>query len=95
MFLIMLNYKKPIEMIDKYLLEHREFLDQGYKKNFFIASGPKNPRTGGVILSQLKDQHELEKIIHQDPFYLHDLADYEIIEFHPVKYHPEFSNFVA
>lgn len=81
--------------IDKYLAEHRTFLDSGYRDNFFVASGPKNPRTGGIIISQLKNREQLENILKQDPFSINDVADYEIIEFSPTKYHTNFAPFVA
>lgn len=94
MFLILLTYKKPIEFVDQYLVEHRSFLEKGYEQNYFVASGPRNPRTGGVILSQLKDKDQLLKIIQQDPFFIHEIAEFEIIEFNPVKYHKDFAGFV-
>ena len=55
-FIILLNYKVPIEKIDEHVVSHRQFLDEGYQKNYFITSGPKVPRTGGVIISQLNDR---------------------------------------
>ena len=94
MFVIQLQYKVAIEKVDHYLLEHRNFLEAGYQKNYFIVSGPKNPRTGGIILSQLKDRAQLEKILSEDPFSLQGIADYEIIEFTPVKFHADFEGFV-
>jgi uncharacterized protein YciI len=94
MFIVMLTYKQPLEVVDTFLSEHREFLEAGYKKNYFIASGPKNPRNGGVILSQLRDRHQLESILKADPFYIHGVAEYEFIEFTPVKYHDDFSCFI-
>lgn len=94
MFLIMVSYKEPIEIIDQYLVEHRAYLEEGYKKDFFVVSGPRNPRSGGVIISQLKDREHLDKILQNDPFYIHNLADYEVIEFLPVKYHHYFKHFV-
>jgi len=94
MFIVELTYKKSIEQIDKYLTEHRAFLDTCYKNNYFVASGPKNPRTGGIIISQLKNRVQLENILKQDPFSIHGLADYEIIEFNPIKYHANFATFV-
>jgi uncharacterized protein YciI len=94
MFLIQLTYKKPIELVDQYLAEHRAFLQEGYNNNFFIVSGPCMPRTGGIILSQLQDRKILEEILSHDPFFVHDLADYAYIEFNPVKYHPSFSTFI-
>lgn len=94
MFIITLTYKAPIEEVDKYLIEHRAFLDTGYQQNIFIASGPKQPRTGGIILSQLKNRIELEAFIKNDPFFINHIADVEITEFSPVKFHPAFEPFV-
>lgn len=94
MFVILITYKKPIEAVEQYLKAHRTFLDEGYKKNYFIASGPKKPRTGGVIISQLTDKNELEKILNQDPFHIYGIADYEFIEFNPIRYHHEFECFI-
>ena len=94
MFLIMLQYKKPIEVVDEYLVAHRTFLGECYEKDYFIASGPRSPRTGGVMLSQLKDREQLEALLKQDPFYINGIAEYEVIEFTPVKYHKNFSSFV-
>lgn len=95
MFIIILNYKKSLADIERYLAEHRAFLDSGYRDNLFVASGPKNPRTGGIIISQLKNREQLENILKQDPFNINDVADYEIIEFSPTKYHTDFTSFVA
>jgi uncharacterized protein YciI len=94
MFIVMINYKKPLEVVEQYLVAHRNFLEEGYKKNYFIASGPRNPRTGGVVLSQLKSREQLMEILGQDPFSLNDIAEYEYIEFNPVKYHQNFMSFI-
>src|SRR5688572_10759408 len=93
-FVVLVNYKKPLEEIDHYLAVHRSFLDEGYQQDFFIASGSQNPRKGGVIISQLTDKAQLERILRNDPFFIHDLADYEIIEFMPSKYHKNFHCFI-
>jgi uncharacterized protein YciI len=94
MFIVMIHFTKPLDVVDLHVADHREFLGEGYKKDYFVASGPRKPRTGGVIISQLKDRAELEKIIHQDPYYVRGIAEYEIIEFDPVKYHEKFTAFV-
>ncbi len=94
MFVILLNYKVPIEKIDEHVVAHRQYLDEGYKKNYFVTSGPRIPRSGGVIISQLKDRVEIDNILKNDPFKIYDLADYEIIEFTPLKYHQDFSLFI-
>jgi uncharacterized protein YciI len=85
MFIIDLTYKTPMYMIEKYIEEHRTFLDEYYALQKFILSGPKSPRTGGVILADLENKAELMKIIKEDPFYKNNLADYTITEFRPNK----------
>lgn len=35
-----------------------------------------------------------QNIVKQYPFYVHEVADYEIIEFLPTKYHPDFAAFI-
>ena len=95
MFIIELTYLKPIETVEKYLAEHRAFLDDGYTKNYFVASGPKNPRTGGMIISQLTDRKTLDTILQQDPFYINHIAEYNVIEFNPVKFHKDFATFIT
>ncbi len=83
MFIISLTYKKPLEEIDKQLENHVEYLKEQYSLGNFIASGRKVPRTGGIIMSQIKDKSELEKVIQKDPFYKNDLANYDVTEFVP------------
>ncbi len=95
MFVILITYTKPLADVEQHLANHRAFLGKGYEKNYFVASGPQNPRTGGIIISQLKDREQLESILKDDPFLVHQIADYNIIEFEPVKYHPDFALFVA
>jgi uncharacterized protein YciI len=94
MFIVLLTYKASLEEVDRYLLAHRSFLDEGYQQNLLIASGPKNPRVGGVLLSQLTDRAQLDSFLQKDPFYLHAIAEYEIIEFNPVKWHKNFEGFI-
>ena len=92
MFIISLNYVKPLEEIDSFLDEHVIFLKKQYEENNFIASGRKVPRTGGIILSKIKDKSKLESIIKGDPFYINELAEYEIIEFIPTMVSDNFTN---
>lgn len=94
MFVMLLQYKKPLEEIDKYLTAHRAFLEEGYKNNYFVVSGPQKPRTGGVVISALADRMQLESIMKQDPFCVHGLAEYQFIEFTPVMCDEGFISYV-
>jgi uncharacterized protein YciI len=88
MYIINLTYLKPLADIEIHLEAHRSFLDQQYATQVFLASGPKNPRDGGVILASGRvTREELDALINQDPFRKNGIADYAVIEFSPTKYH--------
>lgn len=89
MVILELIYKKSLDEVNKYLDAHREFLSKYYSEGIFIASGPKIPRDGGVILA-LIDKDNARKIITEDPFFYHEIAEYKIIEFEPNKYSEPF-----
>jgi len=89
MFIINLNYIVPLEQLDKHMTDHVKFLHKYYKKNVFVASGRKVPRTGGVILALAKSKEEVEEIISEDPFFIHNLAEFNITEFLTSQYHPD------
>jgi uncharacterized protein YciI len=71
------------------LQAHRDFLEKYYSKKVFLASGPKKPRNGGVILAA-GDLSVIEALIKEDPFYQQDIAAYRLIEFEPNQYAGDF-----
>ena len=85
MYIINLTYKVPLTTVDTHLEAHVEFLNQQYSLGNFLMSGRKEPRNGGIIITPLTNREQLLKIIDQDPFKIHGLADYELIEFIPSK----------
>ena len=89
MFIVNLTYIKPLDKVEKFLETQIDFLNQYYTKGYFIASGRKNPRTGGIILMRAKNKEAVQEIITHDPFYQNEIAQYEIIEFEVSKYCPE------
>lgn len=95
MFIINLTYIESLEAVEKHLQEHINFLNHYYAEGLFIASGRKNPRTGGIILMQGKNKEVVQEIIRQDPFYKNKIAQYDIIEFEASKYCPELKNILT
>ncbi len=83
MYIINLQYTKPLEEVDTLIDEHIEFLKRQYEKGVFIASGRKIPRTGGIILVRNISLEELDKIIAEDPFNIHGVAEYSMTQFTP------------
>ena len=82
-FIILLSYIKPLSEVDRFVGEHREFLERYYASGHFLLSGRKEPRNGGVILSKADTRAETESIVLNDPFNREHIAEYEIIEFLP------------
>lgn len=92
MFIANLKYKKSIEEVNKVLEAHLEYLDKYFEKGKFMCTGKKSfPELGGVILFDSNNLEEAKKILHEDPFYIEEIADYEIIEFQPIKFSQNFS----
>lgn len=83
MYLLILSYKQPLSEVDRFVPEHRQFLERHYASGHFQLSGRREPRTGGVILVRAASRDEVLAIVRQDPFHREQLADYELIEFLP------------
>ena len=83
LFVIDLHYLVPLEQVDPFIEPHMAFIDQQYAENRFLASGPKVPRTGGMIIAVAETKAEIERIIRDDPFFQNDIARYTITEFNP------------
>ena len=94
MFIILINYTKPIEEVNAVVAEHRAYLDTLYAKDKLICSGKRSTLTGGVLLSHAKSREEIDEIIKNDPYNLKSVAEYEVIEFTPGKHHEKFKDFV-
>lgn len=80
MFVVSLTYLVPIEDVDAHIPAHMAWLEKHYEAGVFIASGRKVPRTGGVILAR-GTRAVVEQCMREDPFTVHNLAEYEIVEF--------------
>lgn len=94
MFIIILTYKKSLSDVERHLEAHRNYLDKNYATKTFIASGRQEPRVGGVILCRAESRVAVETIIKTDPFYINEVADYNIIEFCPTKHLQGFEEFM-
>ena len=83
LFIVDLHYTSSFDDIEPHLDAHIDFLEQNYAAGRFIASGPKVPRTGGVIIATAETRAVLEKILEADPFKKNQLAKYTVTEFRP------------
>lgn len=85
MFIVSLEYIRPLAEIEAALSEHIAYLERHYRAGTFLMSGRKQPRTGGIILMQAGSREQVEQIIAEDPFHRAGLAEYSITEFLPTK----------
>jgi uncharacterized protein YciI len=86
MFVIVLTYVKPLTEVDELLDGHNAYLERNYDNGRFLASGRRQPRTGGVILARAASKAEVDAIVAEDPFIRAGAAEYEAIEFLPSKW---------
>jgi uncharacterized protein YciI len=90
MYILLLTYLKPIEVIDQVVDRHRAWLKGHYDAGHFLISGAQEPRMGGVIIAKVEGgRSAVEAIIADDPFLTEGAASYEIIEFIPRWTSPE------
>jgi uncharacterized protein YciI len=80
-FVLLLNYIRPIEEVDALMREHVAWLNEHYDAGRFVVSGRRVPRTGGVIVARGDDGDEIERIVASDPFVSRGVAACEIIQF--------------
>jgi uncharacterized protein YciI len=81
MFIVTLDYVRPVEEVDVHMDGHRAWLEGHYAAGTFLASGPKIPRTGGVILARAGSREDIEGILAEDPFHIHGVATFTITQF--------------
>ena len=95
MFVLITKYVKPLDEVERLMPAHQEFLDRFYREGKFIASGPREPRTGGVILADVASELEAMKIVCEDPFFTEKVAEYEVIRFTPTRADERFAPFAG
>lgn len=94
LFIIVLRYVVDLTKIANARTPHLEFLDEYFKKGFFLASGRQNPKYGGIIIAKATSREEITQIMQQDPFYVQACAEIQIFEFEPNKGSEGFKEFL-
>lgn len=93
MFIVLVHYTTPLDEVEAHLEAHRRFLELHHASGLFLCSGPRRPRTGGVILARAQSREALEAVLDQDPFRKNGVAEYELIEFSVTKTTPAVAAF--
>jgi uncharacterized protein YciI len=83
-FVVDIHYLVPVEQLADILPAHRAFLQTGYNKGILLLSGPKEPRTGGLVIARSESLEEIQDFFSHDPYHLNNVATHSFIEFNPV-----------
>lgn len=95
LFIIEVDYTTSLEVIDSIVGEHRAYLAKGYEQGFLLASGPRNPKTGGIIIGRFPSLESVQEFTKNDPYNLKNAATYNIIEFSPVLHNEAINGFCS
>jgi uncharacterized protein YciI len=81
-----IRYRRSLEEVIVHQDPHRAYLRGLKEKGLLIASGPMNPRFGGLLLLRVPDDDatSLDAIRDGDPFVQSGVAQYELIGWTPV-----------
>jgi len=94
MFIVLLEYVRPLEELDRHVAAHRAHLAELFAARKLVMSGPQVPRNGGVIIARLETRGEVETMMQADPFIREGVATYRIIEFVARAAVPELAAFI-
>ncbi|MDP1568469.1 MAG: YciI family protein [Vicinamibacterales bacterium] len=76
------RYRRPLEEVIVHQEPHRAYLRELKAQGTLLASGPQDPRYGGIFLLRVPDdnvQAALDKVRDDDPFYQAGVAQYELL----------------
>lgn len=78
--LMLVRYRRPLAEIEAVTEAHRAYLRTLKEQGIVLASGPLDPRTGGMFLLRVQNADplaDLDAIRDNDPFFKAGLATYE------------------
>lgn len=78
----LIRYRRPLEEVLEVTEQHRAYLKTLKDDGTLIASGPMDPRSGGMLLLNVPDDDvipSLDRVRDGDPYVTFGLAQYELI----------------
>ena len=94
-FIINLQFTQSFETFGDLVPAHRAFLQEGYDRGLLLMSGPKQDKTGGIIVARAESEQLLREQMNRDPCLTHGLAHHELIPFSAVKIAPLIEDWVT
>jgi uncharacterized protein YciI len=78
----LIRYRRPLEEVVEVTDQHRSYLKELKDEGILLASGPMDPRTGGILLLRVPDDDvngTLDRVRDGDPYVTFGLAQYELL----------------
>lgn len=88
MFVLLATYTKPIEEVDQLLDDHKAWITRHSEAGRILLTARQVPLTGGLILARGSDADEMWEMIREDPFHSSGMAEYQVLEYTPVRAAP-------
>jgi uncharacterized protein YciI len=95
MYLVDMSFTDMTKITPELTNKHKLYLEKEYKTNNLMFGGRKVPRTGGILISQHANKHELKQVLNSDPFVKSGAVSYSITEFIPVMASKAYENIIA
>lgn len=78
----LVRYRRPLEEVLEVTEQHRAYLKTLKDEGILVASGPMDPRSGGILLLNVPDDDvipTLDRVRDGDPYVTFGLAQYELL----------------
>lgn len=82
-----IRYRRPLDEVVANTDDHRAYLRTLESNGTLLASGPFDPRSGGMLLLRVPDEGTtaaLDAVRDGDPFWQRGIAQYELLPWIPV-----------
>ncbi len=85
MFLLRATYNRPIEEVDQLLEGHKAWIMKNFDEGRILLTARQVPLVGGIILARGESAEEMWAMLEEVPFKSSGMADYEVLEYAPVR----------
>lgn len=95
MFVLIATYTKPAEEVDQHIEAHKAWIVRNFEAGHFLLTARQVPLVGGLILATGDSEAQMRELIAEDPFFTSGSAEYEVLEFDPVRSTPELESLIG
>jgi len=75
------TYTSPLPPDDPALPAHWDYVAECYRRQVLVASGPQEPRTGGIVIVRGTDQAQAQMVMDGDPLVAAGRVTYQLLAF--------------